>query len=144
MQRQEPVHGQISTRSAALGIVMHPALRLGFLDAQAGKPFDHDRIMERIASETPPRALDRIGWYPLLRVASDDVRLAQYRYEEGRLLVTQEGLRCRKWGHPDFPPAQVMDWIDRKYPVVPTPLPDNMLELWRVAARSCVKNEIPA
>lgn len=135
MQRQKPVHGHVSSRSAALAIVTHPSVRLGFLDAQAGKPFDHDHIMDRIVAETPQRALVRIGWRPLLG-AFDDVRVAQYRYEEGRLLVTQEGLRCRKWGHPDYPPAQVMDWIARKYPVTPKPMPDNMLERWKAATRA--------
>lgn len=104
-----------------LAIVTHPAFRLGFLDAQLGRPFEHDRIMDRIDAETPASALARIGWKrnnepaglfdtpePSRRAR---VEIAQYRYEEGRLLVVSEGLRCKAWGHPDYPPRQVDDFI---------------------------------
>ncbi len=90
-------------------IVTHPAFRIGFLDAQAGHVLDHDNIIARIEGETPESALRRIGWGNLL--SADDIGLAQYRYEEGRLTVISEGLRCKAWGHPDNPPSQVMSYI---------------------------------
>ena len=95
-------------------IVMHPAFRLGFLDAQRGHPVDHDDIVRRIQNETPPSALKRIGWDWLAWTAptTKDVEVAQYRYEEGRLAVRQFGLKCRAWGHPDFPPAQVRSKVE--------------------------------
>lgn len=101
MLRQKPTDGRITSRSEALAIASHPAIRLGFLDAQRGLGIDHDDIMARIEAETPPLAIKRIGWTVRLRYPTpDDVRLAQYRYEEGRLLVLQEGLRCRTRSSP--------------------------------------------
>lgn len=102
--------------AARMAIASHPAFRLGFLDAQRGKPIDHDHIMDRIDSETPATALRRIGWkrreaLPLFdnERALSQTALAQYRYEEGRLCVMQLGLKCKAWGHPDYPPKQVVD-----------------------------------
>jgi hypothetical protein len=94
-------------------MVSHPATRLGFLDALAEKPLDHDRIADRIYWETPPGARHRLGWpdYP----PPEAIIVARYRYEEGRLLVKQEGLRCKAWGHPDFPPAQVMKYVRQRF-----------------------------
>lgn len=123
--RQSPVSGEPKTYGDYLAIVTHPAFRLGFLDAQLGRDFDHERILDRIKRETPPRALGRLGWsaapgeapaglFTAAETASTRagvIELAQYRYEEGRLLVTQERLRCRAWGHPDYPPRQVDDFI---------------------------------
>lgn len=126
--RQGPTTGKVAqSYGTLLGIVSHPAFRLGFLDAQHGRDFDHDRIMLRIVNETPTRALERIGWSwaaaperltrDLFSASHDrktralEVELAQYRYEEGRLAVLDLGLRCRAWGHPDFPPKAVDDYI---------------------------------
>lgn len=92
-------------------VVSHPAFRIGFLDAQNGRPFDHDDIFARIEAETPPRALDRIGWVSL---AFDPiaVNLAQFRYEEGRLAYLDKGWRCKGWNNPDFPPARAMAYCE--------------------------------
>lgn len=115
-QSQKPVAarapGDVAER---LAIVTHPAVRLGFLDAQRGKPIDHDHILDRIERETPTSALKRLKWSRSLRASLfpdglDQAALAQYRYEEGRLLVKMAGLRCRSWNHPDYPPAQVVDF----------------------------------
>jgi len=96
-------------------IVIHPAFRLGFLDACSRKPFDHDLILDRIRTETPETALRRIGFGgDDLFGAYGNVALAQYRYEEGRLLVIRERLSCKSWNHPDFPPAQVRRYIERR------------------------------
>lgn len=104
-------------------IVTHPAFRLGFLDAQAGRPLAHEHILHRIETETPPRALKRIKWHPDAETESlfgviharkarqAACELAQYRYEEGRLAVFQAGLKCRAWGHPDYPPSAVTSYI---------------------------------
>jgi len=113
-----------------LAIVTHPAFRLGFLDAQDGRPFDHDRIVARIEAETPRPALERLGWFSfgrfdqapdmfagagMSKLDRDQARaaLAQYRYEEGRMMVVGFGVRCRSWGHPDFPPAAVTRLLER-------------------------------
>ena len=88
-------------------IVCHPAFRLGFLDALRGRPFQHDDIMRRIESETPAPALERIGF----GLHAENADLAQLRYEEGRLLQKRFGLKCRAWGHPDFPPTAVEAFI---------------------------------
>ena len=92
-------------------IVMHPAFRLGFLDAQQGRPPDQDRIIDRIYAETPPAALRRLGWLGLFDRWRGQVDIAEYRYEEGRLLHLNENIRCRAWGRPDYPPAGVRDFI---------------------------------
>jgi hypothetical protein len=112
---QGPINGhQIAENVAArLRIVSHPALRLGFLDAQSGRPFDHDDIVRRIQSETPESSLKRLGWD---RGLFDDktIEQAQYRYEEGRLLVIKYGLRCKSWNHPDFPPKALRDFATNR------------------------------
>lgn len=115
--RQKPIGDKRpETFGEMLWIVEHPAFRLGFLDAQHGKPHNHDHIVERIAAETPINALRRLGWdalhigHDLFGLANGRrVEIAQYRYEEGRLAVVQWGLRCKAWGHPDFPPKRVID-----------------------------------
>jgi hypothetical protein len=99
----------VRTYGDMFGCVMHPAFRLGFLDALAGRGFDHDRIVDRIYAETPEGALGRLGWTGMFY--KPNVALAQYRYEEGRKMVVEKGLKCRAWGHPDFPPRSVCDWI---------------------------------
>jgi len=117
----------VSQKAMTLGdlwqCVMHPAFRLGFLDARAGLPMNHDHIMQRIFAETPAGALKRLGWsMPALFDGPDliesstvgDARsfeLAQYRYEEGRTLFLEYGIRCKAWGHPDFPPAAVREYL---------------------------------
>lgn len=106
----KPVEGKVETVSAALSIVCHPAFRIGFLDAMAGKPFDHDKIMARIIAETPDSALRRIKWDQSSFLAAKQVELAQYRYEEGRLLFLEYRLKVKGWGHPDFPPAAVVQF----------------------------------
>ncbi len=121
-----PVHQKAMTLADLWQCVVHPAFRLGFLDARAGRPLDHDRILQRILSETPKGALQRLGWTTsqlfdgpdMFGIESDaaarsarTVSLAQYRYEEGRTLFLEHGLRCKAWGHPDFPPAAVRDYL---------------------------------
>ncbi|WP_315804057.1 hypothetical protein [Bradyrhizobium sp. SZCCHNS3002] len=110
-------------------IVQHPAFRLGFLDARAGRALDHDLIMQRILNETPAGALKRLGWRnagdqqpDMFRVeaaqakrAAKQVETAQYRYEEGRILFIEYGVRCKAWGHPDFPPAEVLRFCQRRF-----------------------------
>jgi hypothetical protein len=86
-------------------IVTHPAFRIGFLDAQRGAACEHDDILARIRAETPKRVLDQIGWNATL--AANATALAQYRYEEGRLAVLEEGLQCKAWRHPGYPPPSV-------------------------------------
>lgn len=114
---QAPASGRAETYAECWRIVTHPAFRLGFLDAQHGRPFDHDAITARIVAETPASALRRLKFMPDMpdmlgtRAA---IELAQYRYEEGRLAVLAFGLRCRKWGHPDFPPAAVRDYLRKR------------------------------
>ena len=113
---QKPVVGtHAKSQSERLHIVTHPAFRLGFLDAAAGRPLDHDRIIARIEAETPASALQRTGW----RVPGSDmfehlrqraVEIAQYRYEEGRLLRRLLSGRVKGWGHPDYPPAIVQEF----------------------------------
>lgn len=129
MSHQPPVNRRPETLGELYNVVMHPAFRIGFLDARAGKPLDHDRIMARIASETPPGALARLNFdtgdrrikaslfeaapHPLDALATrmKRVALAQWRYEEGRQLFLEYGVRCKAWGHPDFPPAQVRAFL---------------------------------
>lgn len=114
---------QASSYAELWTIITHPAFRLGFLDAQAGRPLAHEHILRRIESETPARALKRIKWLPspdaenligiglYRRMRQAACELAQYRYEEGRLAVFQAGLKCRAWGHPDYPPSAVTRYI---------------------------------
>lgn len=116
-KKQAPVNDLAQTYSAFRKIVTHPAFRLGFLDAQNGKPFDHDQIVERIYAETPTGALERLGWngYDLFagRVQTrPNIEMAQWRYEEGRLVCLSFGIRCKAWGHPDYPPACVRQYIE--------------------------------
>lgn len=112
----KPVKGRAITFSDLMEIVSHPAFRIGFLDAQSGRGLDHDHISARIEAETPINSLKRLGWDAGL-FGRRSVAVAQYRYEEGRLAVLQLGLRCRAWGHPDYPPKQVFDYIwDRSRP----------------------------
>ena len=86
-------------------VITHPAFRLGFLDAQNGAPCDHDDILKRIRAETPRAALQQAD--ASRHFAPNAIALAQYRYEEGRLAVLEEGLRCRAWRHPGQPPPTV-------------------------------------
>lgn len=115
VQRQQPTtHDEpVDTLNELLWIVRNPAFRLGFLDAQSGMPLKHDDIFKRIETETTASALERIEWKRRL-VQRDAVALAQYRYEEGRLLFFWQGIRCKAWGHPDFPPAQVQRYIQER------------------------------
>ncbi len=113
LRDDKPVTGQPLSYADGFQIVQHPAFRLGFLDAARGQPLDHDHIMDRIFAETPPRALERLGWSGIDLVARD-VALAQYRYEEGRAAVVEHGCRCKAWGHPDYPPAQVRALVLRR------------------------------
>jgi hypothetical protein len=142
---QRPTTGRLATSFAEqYAIACHPAFRIGFLDAQQRREFDHEAIMARIVAETPARALERIGWpwaatpEEYLEAAFDmftdkvranrqrAVELAQYRYEEGRWLQLAFGCRCRAWGHPDYPPKSVMDFIikraETQEPTTPKPL----------------------
>lgn len=110
---QTPTTGKTADSAAGFyAIVMHPAFRLGFLDAQSGLPHNADQMLQRIERETPRSALERIGWLDLFRKHDED--LAQLRYEEGRLAHLQFGLKCRGWGHPDYPPAQVRNFIAQR------------------------------
>lgn len=99
-----------STMAELWAVVMHPAFRLGALDAAAGRPLDHWRIVERMLTETPPRALAAL---PAFMSAASHIDLAQYRYEEGRLAVLMYGLTWRGWSRPDYPPAAVLDLCRR-------------------------------
>ena len=123
---ERPVSKKAETLGDLWQCVVHPAFRLGFLDARAGRPMDHDRIIQRILSETPAGALQRLGWTTAQLFDGPDmfgvesaaavrsaqsVALAQYRYEEGRTLFLEHGLRCKAWGHPDFPPAAVRNYL---------------------------------
>lgn len=122
----KPVERHPITLGEMYGVVMHPAFRIGFLDARAGRAIDHDCIMDRIASETPEGALKRMAFDPWsaggdifsdpvdkLGARMKRVALAQYRYEEGRKLFLEFGVRCKAWGHPDFPPAQVRTFLPK-------------------------------
>jgi hypothetical protein len=93
-ERQKPIGDRLADADELWSIVCHPAFRLGFLDMQAGRPLDHDAIHSRILRETPPTALDRLG-YPMLYMGQRWQDVAQTRYEEGRLAVVQFGLRCK-------------------------------------------------
>jgi hypothetical protein len=124
--RDAPVHAKATTVGQLMECVVHPAFRLGFLDARAGRPIDHDKIMDRILAETPAGALKRMGWsteqlFDGLDVFSVDsfsakraarsFEIAQYRYEEGRALFLEYGVRCKAWGHPDYPPVAVREFL---------------------------------
>jgi hypothetical protein len=122
-----PVYQKAMSLGDLWQCVVHPAFRIGFLDARAGRPPDHDRIMLRIFAETPAGALQRLGWSTaqlfdgppdLFAIGSKQastsaksVELAQYRYEEGRTLYLEHGIRCKAWGHPDYPPVAVRDYL---------------------------------
>lgn len=112
-----PVTGQpIKQRDAMWRAVTHPAFRLGFIDAQNGRPPDHDTIIARIFAETPQTALRRLGWTQEtagLLGWGHDVATSQWRYEEGRQVVCEFGCRARSWNHPDFPPAAVRRLVER-------------------------------
>lgn len=115
----KPTKGRAVTIGDMMQCVTHPAFRLGFLDAQRGKPLDHDTIMDRIDAETPPNALNRLGFESRPTSLFDEpsnnrVSLAQYRYEEGHRMVFEVGLKCKAWGHPDYPPAQVIEYIRKR------------------------------
>lgn len=119
MERQKPVDDRrAETYGELWAIITHPAFRLGFLDASAGRPVNHDTILARIERETPTGALRRLGWAPsdgLSFWGTDGAtRVAQYRYEEGRLLFLDIGLRCKAWGHHDFPPAAVRRFVEAR------------------------------
>lgn len=110
----------VASFGEALAILTHPAFRLGFLDAQAGRPLDHELILDRIERETPPGALERLGWQRWALFSDEayaEAALAQYRYEEGRLLQREFGLACKAWGHPDYPPIAVAEWLFNRFPV---------------------------
>lgn len=115
---QGPTNGERArTYGQLLGIVTHPAFRLGFLDCARGRPLDHDAIVARIYAETPPGALTRMGWGAargFFHIGAAAVELAQYRYEEGRQAYFELGLRAKAWGHPDFPPAAVRRYIEER------------------------------
>lgn len=122
---QGPINFRKATTFAELmAIVAHPAFRLGSLDAAAGKSIDHDRILLRIQRETPEKSLQRSGWLGLF---SDfkAAEIAQYRYEEGRLVVIFYGLRFRGWGWPEYPPAAVrklcLKLANERHPTSATP-----------------------
>lgn len=109
---QAPTSGKCATAYSDLyAIITHPAFRLGFLDAQHGKPLNHDLIGERIFAETPQSYFKRQKIEGLFSKEYFKIELSQYRYEEGRLAVVKEGLNCKAWGHPDFPPAKLRDYI---------------------------------
>lgn len=105
------VHGLARSYGELWGIVTHPAYRLGFLDGQENRPFDHDRIIARIEAETLPSALRTCGWPPL-RAPDMLIEESQVRYEEGRLLAAR-GIRCRSWRWPSYPPKAVRAEIEK-------------------------------
>lgn len=116
MKNPKPVSGPVADSKAdMLKIVTHPAFRIGFLDSQSGRPLAHDRILDRIAVETPKTALRRIGWddarFGFLR--TQHFEIAQYRYEEGRLAQSMYRLSAKSWSHPDYPPVAVRQMITR-------------------------------
>jgi len=120
IRRNAPTTGIVERDIASLTrIATHPAFRIGFLDAQAGRPIDHFNILRRIQVETPIGALRRLGWWDDLDLLLGPNRLAEaaeaeYRYEEGRLLHLQAGVRCKAWGRPDFLPVGVIRWISER------------------------------
>jgi hypothetical protein len=129
-----PVIKKAMSLGDLLGCVVHPAFRLGFLDARAGRPIDHDQIMARIFAETPAGALKRLGWSvpnffegpnllgDMTARTARSFELAQYRYEEGRMLYLEHGVRCKAWGHPDFPPAAVREYLYSRVKELSEPL----------------------
>ena len=126
----DPLDGEVESFGEAMAIVCHPAFRLGFLDAQQGRPIDHFSILDRIYRETPQGALERLGWAETDWLVTDRViaaAVAECRYEEGRLLHLEAGARCKAWGHPDYPPRAVMDYlIERFAPRRPVPSPEEL------------------
>ncbi|KRR25934.1 hypothetical protein [Bradyrhizobium retamae] len=125
----KPVTERGKTLWDFLSIVHHPAFRIGFLDARCGRPPDHDKILQRIVAETPAGALKRLGWADRdlfdgpdtfgvdsaqAKAAATSIEIAQYRYEEGRTLFLEYGVRCKAWGHPDYPPVAVVEFCRRR------------------------------
>lgn len=122
VQRQKPVGDRVAqTTAQMLVIAQHPAFRLGFLDAHEGLPLAHDRILERIWAETPENALKQMR-FPRPRGADlfgDDTareitELAQYRYEEGRLVSVHVKRSARGYSDPRFPPQPVLLFIEQE------------------------------
>lgn len=113
-----PVMRKAGTYWDFMSIFMHPAFRLGFNDAMAGRPLDHEKILDRIASETPASALERLKWDVsqdiFVEVRAKKAALAQFRYEEGRQAVLERGMRAKSWNHPDFPPAACRKYAELK------------------------------
>lgn len=93
-----------------MSIAQHPAFRLGFLDARAGRALDHDKIFARMIAETPQRAWERMSMSPPVEGDMAACEIAQYRYEEGRLLWLIEKPKVKAWSHPDFPPKAISDY----------------------------------
>lgn len=127
----KPTEGVLDNFADALHVVCHPAFRLGFLDAQSGRPHDHFSIIDRIYRETPRNALLRLGWgepdwFMAGRAAAAE--MAEYRYEEGRLLHLDIGLHCKAWGHPDYPPREVMDYLIDRFARPEMPTADEIAE----------------
>lgn len=112
-----PIERRAVTIADLWSIVTHPAFRIGFLDARAGRPFDHDRIFQRIQLETPAGSLKRGGWSGISLFAEEkgprSVTVSQIRYEEGRFAFLIFRIGCKAWGHPDFPPVQIRDLVYR-------------------------------
>ncbi len=114
--RQKPVEDFVPTKlEHGLFIVSHPAFRIGFLDAQAGRRLDHDNIMQRIVAETKDAVLKAIGWRTELMCDANAFRIAQYRYEKGQILQYQYKFTCRGWSHPDYPPKCVMEYLYKRF-----------------------------
>ncbi len=111
----KPITRQAGSFADFMVVVTHPAFRIGFLDAQRDRACNHDDILGRIVAETPPNALKRLKF----DIDAASVSVAQYRYEEGRLAVLEYGLSCRAWGHPDFPPKKLIDYIWQRVDELP-------------------------
>jgi hypothetical protein len=112
---QGPDSGRQATEYAELlGIMTHPAFRIGFLDARGDKPLDHDRIIDRLYAETPHRAFERMGYGPMDFKDPHEVEMAQLRYEEGRRWWVEDRPTVRGWNHPDFPPRAVYQYLNER------------------------------
>ena len=101
MENPKPVTGMSKSLADIMNIVRHPAFRLGVLDFIAGRPFNHDEIIARINAETPAKAIN--PW----EVSNE--RLAQYRYEEGRLAALIYKIKIRSWNWPNYPPKPIRE-----------------------------------
>ena len=107
--RQRPTSGRLeSSLGKILAVVKHPAFRIGFLDARAGRALDHDDIARRIVAETPAGSLSRLG-YGSGFFPESSVEIAQYRYEEGREAFVLFAPQVRRWGYPDYPPVAIQN-----------------------------------